>query len=899
MKRKVREKIKALCVDDEEELLEIMKVFLESEGKIEVICETSPVQALQMIEKDDFDVVISDYIMPEMNGLELLRKIRSFSAKIPFIIFTGRGREEVVIEAINCGADGYLQKGGDPRSQFAELSRMIKTLVEKSRAMEALEVSERMLAEAQRLGRIGNFVYDVSKDELSVSDNLLRLLGIDEGLFDGKYETLVKHVHPEDRGLVIRRLSESALSSEECEIRYRVVLKGEERIVQHRTATIMNEIGEPVKVIGVIRDVTEEAGLVSRLEKLNTMFFAMRRINQLIAREKEENALLSTVCNDLVKTCLFESVIISILKGTKGRSLYSSCLAGDKHAELPTEAIYEQEPACVREALAACDLVIVNDGDPRCIGCPYSPRNDFVCLSKKIEHEGEVFGSISIHMRNHAYLDEEIEFISDLAGDLGFAMYRFKLEEAKKAVEETLMRSERRYRHFFERANDGFAILQEGIVKYANNRLLSMGGYQEKDVIGKHFSEFIADEDKMRTLEYYRKRVAGENVPSIYEVKLKKKDGNLIWAELNAAVAENEAGLATYVIIRDITEKVRMRELLEESEWKYRMLFETSGTAMLIIEEDMTVSLVNGEFTRLTGYSREEIEGKMKTYQLVAEKEVERITEYHRRRREGRSDVPRSYELELKRKDGSIRMVKITIDVIPGTKRSVASLVDITEERQLKEILKKEKELYEMLLDSVDTMIWTANDPETYGEIVNRARMEFLGLSRERIANRKIYEFLPKPEAEVGVKGNRIVFEEKRKYRDFEWVTNAKGEKRLMLVTKIPKFGKNGNVEFAACTAEDVTELKKVQDALALANKKLHLLGSVTRHDIMNQLTVISGSLQLLSDAIQDEKQRRFLSMALRAASNIERHLDFSRDYEKMGANPPQWINLSKIISKA
>ncbi|MEM2979584.1 MAG: PAS domain S-box protein, partial [Methanomassiliicoccales archaeon] len=482
---------------------------------------------------------------------------------------------------------------------------------------------------------------------------------------------------------------------------------------------------------------------------------------------------------------------------------------------------------------------------------------------------------------------------------LGFALYRFKLEEAKKAVEETLMRSERRYRHFFERANDGFAILQEGIVKYANNRLLSMGGYQEKDVIGKHFSEFIADEDKMRTLEYYRKRVAGENVPSIYEVKLKKKDGNLIWAELNAAVAENEAGLATYVIIRDITEKVRMRELLEESEWKYRMLFETSGTAMLIIEEDMTVSLVNGEFTRLTGYSREEIEGKMKTYQLVAEKEVERITEYHRRRREGRSDVPRSYELELKRKDGSIRMVKITIDVIPGTKRSVASLVDITEERQLKEILKKEKELYEMLLDSVDTMIWTANDPETYGEIVNRARMEFLGLSRERIANRKIYEFLPKPEAEVGVKGNRIVFEEKRKYRDFEWVTNAKGEKRLMLVTKIPKFGKNGNVEFAACTAEDVTELKKVQDALALANKKLHLLGSVTRHDIMNQLTVISGSLQLLSDAIQDEKQRRFLSMALRAASNIERHLDFSRDYEKMGANPPQWINLSKIISKA
>jgi PAS domain S-box-containing protein len=195
-------------------------------------------------------------------------------------------------------------------------------------------------------------------------------------------------------------------------------------------------------------------------------------------------------------------------------------------------------------------------------------------------------------------------------------------------------------------------------------------------------------------------------------------------------------------------------------------------------------------------------------------------------------------------------------------------------------------------------MVWYATDPETYGK-ANRARAEFLGKKKEEIEGKKIWEFLPAPEAEVGVRGNRIVFEEKKKYRDFEWVTNAKGEKRLMLVTKIPKFDKNGNVEFAACTAEDVTELKRAQDALALANRKLYLLGSVTRHDILNQLVVISGSLQLLADSVKEEKQKRFVSMALKAAMNIEKHLEFSRDYERMGTYPPEWMNLRQAIEKA
>ena len=65
----------------------------------------------------DYEVIVSDYQMPGMNGIEFLKRLRSQLGHIPFILFTGRGREEVAIEALNCGADFYLQKGGDPFRQ--------------------------------------------------------------------------------------------------------------------------------------------------------------------------------------------------------------------------------------------------------------------------------------------------------------------------------------------------------------------------------------------------------------------------------------------------------------------------------------------------------------------------------------------------------------------------------------------------------------------------------------------------------------------------------------------------------------------------------------------------------------------------------------------------------------
>jgi len=110
-----------LIVDDEKDVLQATKSYLTITFPVEVDTTESGQIALQMIAQKKYDAIISDYEMDEMSGIELLKNIRSQGLDTPFIIFTGKGREEVVIAAFENGADGYVMKGGEIRSQFVDL----------------------------------------------------------------------------------------------------------------------------------------------------------------------------------------------------------------------------------------------------------------------------------------------------------------------------------------------------------------------------------------------------------------------------------------------------------------------------------------------------------------------------------------------------------------------------------------------------------------------------------------------------------------------------------------------------------------------------------------------------------------------------------------------------------
>jgi PAS domain S-box-containing protein len=142
-----------LYVDDEPMLLELARLFLEKTGDFRVDTVTSATEALDILTKTSYDCIISDYQMPVMDGIVFLKTFRSKGNVGPFIIFTGKGREEVVIEALNNGADFYLQKGGDPKSQFVELAHKVRQAIQ-------IRISQKTMQDLVQGAPIPEFVID-------------------------------------------------------------------------------------------------------------------------------------------------------------------------------------------------------------------------------------------------------------------------------------------------------------------------------------------------------------------------------------------------------------------------------------------------------------------------------------------------------------------------------------------------------------------------------------------------------------------------------------------------------------------------------------------------------------------------------------------------------------------
>ena len=135
-----------LYLDDDPALLDLAKIFLEMSGKLRIDTAQSVGEALDKTQHREYDGIISDYEMPSINGIEFLRHIRLHHPDLPFVLFTGRGREEIAIEALNNGADFYLQKGGPPKSQFAELEYNLIHAIDRKRARDDLKESRQMMA---------------------------------------------------------------------------------------------------------------------------------------------------------------------------------------------------------------------------------------------------------------------------------------------------------------------------------------------------------------------------------------------------------------------------------------------------------------------------------------------------------------------------------------------------------------------------------------------------------------------------------------------------------------------------------------------------------------------------------------------------------------------------------
>ena len=174
-----------LYVDDEPALLDLGKTFLELSGHLQVYTATSAREALEKMRFKDYAGIISDYQMPGMNGIEFLRHIRARHKNLPFILFTGRGREEIAIEALNSGADFYLQKGGEPNSQFVELEYKLKNAIERKRMQDELKESQQRMADIINFLPDAMFVIDRDNKVIAWNRTMEEITGIPKELILG------------------------------------------------------------------------------------------------------------------------------------------------------------------------------------------------------------------------------------------------------------------------------------------------------------------------------------------------------------------------------------------------------------------------------------------------------------------------------------------------------------------------------------------------------------------------------------------------------------------------------------------------------------------------------------------------------------------------------------------
>ena len=277
----------------------------------------------------------------------------------------------------------------------------------------------------------------------------------------------------------------------------------------------------------------------------------------------------------------------------------------------------------------------------------------------------------------------------------------------RKLAEENAKESEEKYRQLVENSLMGIGLSKGNQVIFANSALLRIFGYDSLEEFLKiPLIDPVAPESRELIATRKREISEGKSMPSVFEYTILRKDGTTRILRASSSSITLGGEIYKQTTFQDITEQKQAEEALRESENKYRAIFENTGTATVIVEDDTTISLANSEFGRLTGYSREEIEGKMSWTEFVVKEDLEKMLRQHKLRRTDQAAALKSYEFRIKDRNGNIKDILLNIDIIPGTKKSIASLLDITERKRAEEELKRTQSSLRIAMDLVKLVQW-------------------------------------------------------------------------------------------------------------------------------------------------------------------------------------------------
>ena len=523
--------ISLLFVDDEPALLEIGKTFLERNAGLRVDTQETAIDALRLLETQSYDAIVSDYQMPDMDGIAFLKALREGGDTTPFIIFTGKGREEVVIEAFEAGADFYIQKGSDPKSRFAELERKVRKAVDLHRAERATRESEEKYRTLVDRANQMLFLHDQHGALIDVNRKAIESTGYT------REELLSMNVADFDPDLdlhtFIRWLWQEAPLLEERIFETRHRRKDGSIYPAEVHATRVTIAGEPC-ILALATDITRRKEKDAAVQESEEMFRGIIDNLQDIYFRTDADGIITMLSPSAVGIIGYDST--------------------DEVIGKPSSDFWVH-PEERKEILRR----IAEEGGVL----------DYEVTLKKAD------GSplpVSVSCRQIYDTDGQPKGIEGIIRDI----------TARKEAEEKIKESEEKYRLIADNTADTIWIADLNLkIQYISPSVLTMRGYTPEEVMGQSLHEMLTP----RSFESVQKQFAGEMALEAsgkadpertihFEFEKYRKDGSIIQVENAVRFLRDQDGQPTGIIgvSRDITERKQAEEKLRKSEEKFRAL---------------------------------------------------------------------------------------------------------------------------------------------------------------------------------------------------------------------------------------------------------------------------------------------------------------------------------------
>ncbi len=625
--------ISILYVDDDVDQLDLGKAFLEEMGDFQVRKAASAKEGMMLLRDLDFDVIISDYQMPEMDGIGFLKTVKAIHHDMPFILFTGKGREEVVIEAINNGVDFYVQKGGDPEAQFIELAHKVRQAVNRHRA--ELDLQKKTV-------ELDNF-FMLSLDMLCIADmdgRFVRanrawedLLGNSLKELEGK--RFLDFVHPDD--VIPTQMAMSELESgniaQEFINRYRTK-NGDYRWIEWRSIPYEGRL-----VYTAARDITERKLAEDNLREACELIAAneeqlRQQFDELIQNQDSLRAVNLQLNNqeEALRTQLEQ--ITSIHKELVNSEKIFRLLV-----ENVPEAIFiaRDDFRFVFINRAGVSMFGASDAD-QLLGTPVLDRihpSFHSRVRERVRHltvecePVKPLEEVYIRMDGTPIVVEVNAVPFNYRGENESLVIVRDITERKRA-EEALQRSEQMLKIVL----DNFP----GVVYWKDRNLVYLGANRESaKIVGFNDSkEYVGKTDydmpwANTEAEAYRAddlQVMESGKPKLHKIERQLRAGGEIgWLDTSKVPLHDSEGNVVGVLgtSTDITELKKAEEKLLEAN-----LVLENGPAVLFrwrIEEGWPVELVSKNI-RQSGYSQEEfLSGAMKFAHIIHPEDLDRVRE--------------------------------------------------------------------------------------------------------------------------------------------------------------------------------------------------------------------------------------------------------------------------------